>query len=82
MSTSALRPSCSDQPALTSSFEEGADDLADLGGEVSSVLRDPLVIAVRLVDLPVHRLDGTEQIGGVEHLRSATDRGFELRSLG
>ena len=62
--------------------EEGPDDLADFGREAPAILRDLLVVAVRSVDLPMHRLDGTEQIGGVEHLRSTTGGRFELRSLG
>jgi len=72
-----LRPTGRDQFA-----DECADDLADVGRESPAIFRDLLVVTVRWVDLPMHRLDGAEHIGGVEHLRSTTDRGVELRSLG
>ena len=71
------------RPAGRDQFDgECEDDLADVGRESPAIFRDLLVVTVRWVDLPMHRLDGAEHIGGVEHLRSTTDRGVELRSLG
>lgn len=62
--------------------EEGADDPGDIAREAPALLGEVLVVEVRSVDLTVHLLDGTKPIGGVEHLQSAMDRGFELPSLG
>ena len=67
-------------PDLTVLSDEPYRALVFDGREAPALRGDGLVVAVRLVDLPVHRLDGIEPIGGVEHLRSTVDRGFELRS--
>jgi len=48
-----------------------------VGRELAALLSGVLVVAVGSLDLPMCILDGTERIGGVEHLRSTVDRGFD-----